>query len=308
MPEWWELYDENTKAAYYYNNTEQETYWELPQNLLVHPIPLSSADDRQLRNILGNPPPNATRASIDQGESAEAAPESSRESESEYSEPEADLPPLPPPLMTLPPPPQFSNLPPLPPPILPDLPLPPTDLPPNLPSHLPPLPSPPPTPARNKTTNSPLSKSASSLTRSLTSAHLPASPQLQRQVSSAVDIPSNFPPPLSARTGSPGFASPNSTPPMPPKRTGVQRQISDGSSPTNYSMPSNSLYTSNPGSTPPLSATYLPPLPPPNVRPIPVRVVTKLTHADRLTLNLAPTPMPIVLVSRVEDHIKELRN
>lgn len=98
----------------------------------------------------------------------------------------------------------------------------------------------------------------------MTSAYLPASPQLLRDTSSAVDIPSNFPPPLSARTGSPGFTSPASTPPIPPKRTGVQRQISDGSSPTNYSQP-NSLYTASPNNTPPSSATYVPPIPPPNL-------------------------------------------
>lgn len=40
LPVWWELYDSNTKAPYYFNAITQETHWSMPENVSVFPIPL----------------------------------------------------------------------------------------------------------------------------------------------------------------------------------------------------------------------------------------------------------------------------
>ncbi|XP_049851535.1 rho GTPase-activating protein 39-like [Schistocerca gregaria] len=50
--EWWEMYDSKAQRPYYYNHLTKQTVWELPAGLKVHPIPVSSEDDRNLRQAL----------------------------------------------------------------------------------------------------------------------------------------------------------------------------------------------------------------------------------------------------------------
>jgi len=52
LPKWWELWDEVKVRVYYFNDETGETHWVIPKDLDVVPIPLSSYDDKMIRNAL----------------------------------------------------------------------------------------------------------------------------------------------------------------------------------------------------------------------------------------------------------------